>query len=382
MAETYTIRGHGAMLADRVRMDAYAAALEAVVRPGSVVLDIGTGTGMFALLACRFGARRVYGVDPGDSIHLARAAAREAGFADRIQFIQGLSTEIDLRERADVMVSDLRGVLPPFQHHLPAVIDARERLLVPGAAQIPRADTIRAAPAEAAEEHYRIVAPWDVHARGFDLSAARRSAVNSWGKARFTPGQLLAPAETWAALDYRTVREPDVRGAMEWTVAQPGTGHGLALWFDAELGDGIGFTTGPEGPETIYGNGFLPWPHGVALAEGDVVRVELQARLTGDDYVWVWNTDVRRADGSAEAFRQSTFLSQPFSPDALRRQAHDHRPVLGEQGRIDLMVLGMMEDGRKLEEIARALQESFPQRFATWELALARAGRLSRMYSE
>ena len=55
MAETYTIRGHGNMLADRVRMDAYAAALEAVVRPGSVVLDVGTGTGMFALPACRLG---------------------------------------------------------------------------------------------------------------------------------------------------------------------------------------------------------------------------------------------------------------------------------------------------------------------------------------
>jgi protein arginine N-methyltransferase 1 len=367
------------MLADRVRMDSYAAALESVVRPGSVVLDIGTGTGMFALLACRFGARRVYAVEPGDSIHLARAAARDSGFADRIHFIQALSTEIDLPERAEVMVCDLRGVLPPFQHHLPAVIDARERLLVPGAAQIPRTDTIHAAPVEAPEEHHRIVAPWDEHARGFDLSAARRSAVNSWGKAHFEPGQLLAPARTWAALDYRTIRDPDVRGAMEWTVARPGTGHGVALWFDAELAEGIGFTTGPE---TIYGHGFLPWPFGVTLAEGDVVRVELQARLAGSDYVWVWNTDVRRADGSAVEFRQSTFLSQPFSPEALRRRAHDYRPTLNEQGRMDRAVLGMMDEGRTLEEIARELRQAFPARFASWEQALSHVGRLSQAYSE
>ena len=114
MSETYTIRGHGAMLSDRVRMHAYAAALEAAVRPGSVVLDVGTGTGIFALLACRLGARRVYAVEPGDSIHLARAAARDAGYADRVEFIQGISTEVDLPERADVMVSDLRGLLPLF----------------------------------------------------------------------------------------------------------------------------------------------------------------------------------------------------------------------------------------------------------------------------
>jgi protein arginine N-methyltransferase 1 len=135
VAETYTIGGHGAMLSDRVRMDAYEAALAATVRPGDVVLDVGTGTGIFALLACRMGARQVYAVEPGDSIHLGRAAARDSGYADRIRFIQGISTEIELPERADVMVSDLRGLIPLFEQHIPSVIDARERLLVPGSSR-------------------------------------------------------------------------------------------------------------------------------------------------------------------------------------------------------------------------------------------------------
>src|SRR5688572_5881715 len=112
MAETYNLRGHAAMIADSVRMDAYAAALERAVRPGCVVLDIGTGAGMMALIACRLGARKVYAVDPGTSIHLARAAARDSGLADRIEFIQDLSTRVELPERADVIVCDLRGVLP------------------------------------------------------------------------------------------------------------------------------------------------------------------------------------------------------------------------------------------------------------------------------
>ncbi|MBW3656542.1 MAG: hypothetical protein KY444_10570 [Gemmatimonadetes bacterium] len=42
----YSLLGYGDMMADRVRMDAYAAALEQAVRPGSVVLDIGTGARM------------------------------------------------------------------------------------------------------------------------------------------------------------------------------------------------------------------------------------------------------------------------------------------------------------------------------------------------
>lgn len=382
MAETYTIRGHGAMLADRVRMDAYEAALRAAVRPGSVVLDVGTGTGMLALLACRFGARRVYAVDPGDSIHLARAAARAAGLEDRIQLIQGLSTEVVLPERADVVVSDLRGILPLFEQHLPSIIDARERLLAPGGAMIPRADTIRAAPVEAPEEHHRLVSPWEEHARGFDLGAGRRTAVNSWGKGRFDPARLLASPETWAVLDYRTVREPHVGGTLRWTAARAGTAHGLAAWFDAELGDGIGFTTAPDAPETIYGGAFFPWPEPVEVAAGDEIAVELRARLTGGEYVWAWDTRVRRGGETRAEFRQSTFLSQPFSPDALRRRAHDFRPALGGEGRIEHAALSLMDGGMTLDEIAHELRRRFPGRFATWEDALARAGRLSQAFAE
>ena len=382
MAETYTLRGHGAMLADRVRMDAYAAALERTVRPGCVVLDIGSGTGMMALLACRLGARRVYAVDPGEAIHLARAVARSAGFADRIQLIQDLSTRVELPERADVIVSDLRGVLPVFERHLASIADARERLLAPGGTLVPRVDAVWAAPVEAEEEYRRIVAPWDEHARGFDLSAPRHAALNTWSKARFAPADLVAEPRRWAVLDYRSVREPDVAATLEWTAARAATAHGLAAWFDADLAEGAGFTTGPEGPETIYGNAFFPWLRPVPLQPGDAVRVELRARPTGDSYTWVWNTRVQGPDGVKAEFRQSTFLSQPAAAADLRKRAHDFRPVLGEQGRIDLAVLEMMDGGAALGDIARELQRRFPERFAGWEDALARAGRLSQTYAD
>src|SRR3954469_11620903 len=98
MTHGYSERGYGHMVADHSRVDAYARALEASVRPGCTVLDLGTGTGIFALVAARLGARRVYAVEPSDAIATAARLARANGVAERIEFIQGFSTEITLPE--------------------------------------------------------------------------------------------------------------------------------------------------------------------------------------------------------------------------------------------------------------------------------------------
>ncbi len=63
------------MVADRHRTGAYVEALRRAVRPGSFVLDIGAGCGVFSLVACRLGARRVVAVEPDDVILVAREIA-------------------------------------------------------------------------------------------------------------------------------------------------------------------------------------------------------------------------------------------------------------------------------------------------------------------
>ena len=90
------------MIADHVRMAAYEQALRRTVRPDSVVVDIGTGTGIFSLLACQFGARKVYAIEPDSAIEVAREIAAANGYQDRITFIQDLSTAVTLPEGADV----------------------------------------------------------------------------------------------------------------------------------------------------------------------------------------------------------------------------------------------------------------------------------------
>jgi len=56
-------------------MDAYVEALRRTVTPGSLVLDVGTGAGILALVACRFGARRVYAIEPSNIVEVGREIA-------------------------------------------------------------------------------------------------------------------------------------------------------------------------------------------------------------------------------------------------------------------------------------------------------------------
>lgn len=380
----YSLNGYGEMITDAVRMDAYAQALRCTVKPGDVVVDIGTGTGIFALLACRMGARRVYAIEPSDAIEVAREIARANGYADSIEFIQDLSTQVTLPERADVIVSDLRGVLPFHNGHFAAIADARRRMLAPGGTLIPARDTLWACCVETPEHYSRIAKPWSEDAFGLDMDAALKLVTNQWGRAKVTLDQVVTTPAQLGTIDYGEVQAGAFAATVTSTASRAAAGHGICAWFDATLAEGIGFSNAPGEGELVYGRAFFPWPEPVSLATGDEVSITLKADPLGDDYAMRWETRIFAGGDRSRCkaqFTQSSFFGEPLSPARLRKQAAGHVPTLNDDGRIDHLSLEMMRDGRPLGEIARQLSRQFPARFARWEDALARVGELSARYS-
>ena len=379
----YSLRHYGEMIADSVRMDAYVDALRRCVQPGSVVVDIGTGTGIFALLACQLGASKVYAIEPDDAIQVARELAGVNGLADGIEFIQDLSTQVTLPERADVVISDLRGILPLFQKHIAAIVDARKRLLKPGGAQIPLRDTLWVAAVDAPDAYVRGTTPWLEHDYELDMEPVRRRLVHTWGKLRVKPEQLLVKPHQWATLDYTTVDCPDMDGGARWTIERPGTAHGYLVWFDTTVAEGLSFSNSPHHPETIYGAAFLPLSEPAPVEPGDVLSVALRSNLVHDEYVWQWNTSLSAAgdEGPLKAeFLQSTFAAEVVSPAQLRRRSASYVPALNADGEITAFVLEQMRKSVPLGEIATELGRRAPGRYSTWDAALAHAGELAVRY--
>ena len=367
------------MIADAGRMRAYTAAMRRAIRPGSVVVDLGCGPGLFSLIAEQLGARRVFAIEPGNVIQVAREIAREHGAADRIEFIQELSTKVDLPERADVIVADLRGVLPWFGHHIPSIIDARKRLLAPGGILIPSCDKVWAAVVETATHYDQMVKPWEHD--GFNLSAARNMAVNLWRKVRVEPDNLLGQPVCWYQLDYGSVEEANVCRDIALTANRRGTAHGIVMWFDAEVFDGISFSNAPGGEELIYGQAFFPFKEPVDVDAGDRIDVRFEGRSIGDDYVWRWNTTVSSEAETKISFKQSTLFGTPLSPAQLRKRANTYVPSRSEDGSIARFVLSQMDGMNSNETIATELVKRFPRRFGDVNEALDAVAEIAEKYS-
>jgi protein arginine N-methyltransferase 1 len=382
--DIYSLASYGVMIADRVRTGAYGEALRKTVRPGSVVLEIGTGPGAFAIFACQLGASRVIAIESADIIQVARENAAINRCADRIEFIEDFSTSVSLATQADVIVSDLHGVLPLYGRLIPSIADARRRFLCPEGVLIPREETLWAAVVEMPKHYAEIVDPWGRNILDQDLGAGRRLAVNDVHKVRAKPDQLLSAPQLWATLNYSTIDDPDVRGNLQWAVERDGIGHGIIVWFDSDLAEGVSLSNSPQAPETIFGSLFFPWIHPVQLTRGESVCVQLEAKLTGSDYMWRWNVQVGAPGPSGKIrdhFDQSMLAGSVLSPARLRKAASGFVPQLTDEGLLDRKILEMIDGRTTLEDIAKRLEDEYPGKFARWQDALASAASLSRKYS-
>jgi type I protein arginine methyltransferase len=385
LIDMYSLAGYGEMIADRVRVKAYAEALRRTVKPGSVVMDIGTGPGIWAVLACELGASRVFALEPDSIIQVAREVAVSNRCSGQIEFAEKMSTRFELPVQADVIVSDLRGVLPLAGKNIPSVVDARQRFLAPQGLLIPRRDTVWAAVVQARQSYRRLLEPWKHNILKQDLSAARQRSVNTPQKAQVKPAQLLSKPKLWTTVDYATIEGPDVQGGLDWTVESNGIGHGILVWFDADLSDGVGFSNAPGAPKTIYGSLFFPWLEPVSLVAGQSVSVKLVAKLVEDDYVWRWTTCIEPANGTGNSrihFEQSSLQGDVISLQALQKQASDHIPHLSDEGHIHRRILEMIDGRASLEDIARRLAAEFPARFTRWQQALSYVGSISQKLGE
>jgi hypothetical protein len=247
---------HAAMLNDRSRTESFLAGIAEVVRPGDVVVDVGTGTGILAMAAARAGASRVYAVEATRIGRHARANFEANGFGDRITLVEGWSTRVTLPERADVLVSEMIGNEPLAESVIEVFNDARARMLKPSPRLVPSSVRVFGLPVEIprAELARRVFVDESLSAwhswYGFDFSrlavAARSSSQVFTIKPHKARGwRILGDPVPLAEIDFRTTTGLAIDTTVRSAAACQGRMSGLVTYFELELGPTARLSTHP-----------------------------------------------------------------------------------------------------------------------------------------
>ena len=298
------------------RLSEYERAIAAGVRQGDVVLDLGTGSGMLAVLACRAGARRVFAVEASDAFQLGKLVTSATEFAGRIEFIHGTSQQVTPSESIDVIVCDIHDTFGLQPGGLASLCDARDRLLKPGGVLVPRATELMIAPVEATAFYTREIDAWAQCVHGVDLAPVRPLAVSHVHAGRFDEEQLLSAPSAIGVIDFRHATSLYFCGSTTTTITRDGLAHGLCGCFVTTLADDIcmGNVPGDSG-RTNFAQAFFPLEQPVTVAAGDVVSIRIE---NYDGHVFRWRVAFSRAGLAPYAqFDHSTLGGLLISPEGI-----------------------------------------------------------------
>jgi len=306
------------------RLTQYERAIAAVVRQGDVVLDLGTGSGLLAVLACRAGARRVYAIEASDAVQMGTLLTSTTEFAERIEFVHATSQKVALSEQVDVIVGDIHDTFGFQPGGLASIMDVRDRLLKPGGTLIPQATELMIAPLEAAALYAREIDVWNGCVHGVGLSSIRPFAVSHVHPGRFDSDQLLSPAAAIGTLDLARATSLHFSGSAVTTIHRDGIAHGLCGCFVTTLAGDIRMGNVPgDSSTTNFAQAFFPFDQPVPVAAGDEVSISIDSH---DGHIARWRAAISRGGQRHAQFDHSTLNGLLVSPASAASRLRRGKP--------------------------------------------------------
>nr|BAB03136.1 protein arginine N-methyltransferase 3-like protein [Arabidopsis thaliana] len=338
---------HREMLSDKVRTEAYRDALlkNPTLLNGSVVMDVGCGTGILSLFAAKAGASRVVAVEASEK--MAKVATKQIAKDNKVfndnehngvlevahSMVEELDKSIQIQPHSvDVLVSEWMGYCLLYESMLSSVLYARDRWLKPGGAILP--DTATMFVAGFGKGATSLPFWEDVY--GFDMSSIGKEIHDDTTRLPIVDviaeRDLVTQPTLLQTFDLATMKPDEVdftaTATLEPTESEAKTRlcHGVVLWFDT------GFTSRfcKENPTVLSTSPYTPPTHWAQtiLTFQEPISVAPASVLSGNDR--------REAIGTEECPASSIHLRVSVA------RAHEHRSI-----DISLEATGLSSKGQK-----------------------------------
>jgi type I protein arginine methyltransferase len=310
------IEYHRTLLADRVRNAAFQAALARLIVKGeTTVADIGAGTGLLGFLAAKLGAMRVDLYETAGVASVARKLLRHNRLRN-CRLFEMHSTEVMEPDRVEVVVCETLGNYALEENIVETLNDARKRFLKPGGTVIPAGVRQLVCPV-VGRRFFDELAAWDSVGYGLDFGPAKAMTLNNIYVRTFAAGDLLdeaQAAQVWDELSFLRHNKTTRSGEASWTLGRRTVVHGLALWWTADLANGIALATGPLDPRTHWEQLYLPVLEPVIVDAGHMLTARLRSTTSFERGTNVaWTITVRDTAGR-QLSHQSLDLEKGFLP--------------------------------------------------------------------
>ena len=162
---------HRFLIEDQICQKQFQKAINEVVKPNDVVLDLGTGSGIHAFFALQAGAKKVYAIDGSSMIEIAKEVAEKNGYADRIEFVYGMAGVVDLPEKVDLIITNIG-----FLNTIKTLPLAYKKYLKKGGKILPHSASLSFVPVQLPNLYEDSVEFWNKKHYGFDLSPIKKYA--------------------------------------------------------------------------------------------------------------------------------------------------------------------------------------------------------------
>lgn len=296
--EVYPIAGyfsklgaHQTMLVDKARLDGFFNALKDAIIPGkSIVLDIGTGTGILAMMAAKLGAKSVLAVEGSSIINIARKIAKDNGLHRKIEFIKGCSTDLKLDGKVDVIISETIGFTGLEENIIDIMLDARERFGHKNTILIPSEISIYCVPTRDTTVN-ALTDFWQKPISGFSYKRLNSLSKNNlYGRLLISQKTFLSKPQkifTYKLGIDSLLKEPSVT---TFRTTSRGNVTGFALWFSAILSNSQKLNS--YNPNNHWQQVFIPLISSVKVTKNEIIKLRLGIKKSRGYVSYTWTYQI------------------------------------------------------------------------------------------